>query len=182
MYSCERLTISTLDSLWCVKVVAFKLDSLGKLTLRRWCRSDHLWEILNNKVHVLVLLRQVDADEAMATSDIHEGAAHDVVKVAHVVIIEEVLNLIALSASKRRHGTTEALSTNWILTKSREHWLFRAESDLETTLVVLLAAWEFLQRLDGGSGRLSRVSSLCSRSSKRRGGAAHWRHILGAEA
>lgn len=139
--------------------MAFELDSLGQLTLWHWRRGDHLWKILNNKVHVLVLLSQVDADEAMAAPNIHKSTARDLVKIAQVVVIDEVLNLVALSASKRRHRTTEALSTNRILTESREHWLIRAESDLESALIVLLAAWELLHRLDSGSGGLSHVST-----------------------
>ena len=180
MHSCEWLTISTLGSLWSVEIIALKLDSLSQLDLWRRRRSDHLRQILNDKTHVLIFFSQVNADEAMATSNINEGATRVVVKVAHVEVIYEVLNLIAFSSSKRRHSTTETFPTNRILTKSCEHWLLRAESDLEPTLVVLLAARELLHCLDSCSGRLSRVVSISIRT-KREHRETHWRHIFGTE-
>lgn len=165
----EEPTISALHSLRSVEIVALELDSVGKLALWRWRGANHFWKVLDYELHLIVLLRQVNANEPMAATDIDKGTAA-VVDLGHVVVIKEVLNLIALSASKRVHSTAEALSTHWVLAEGGKHWLVSTKGSLEAALVVLLAAWKLRHSINRGCGRLSPVSTLLCQNMEEGGG------------
>lgn len=118
----------------------------------------------------------------MASSDIDKGsAAH--VDLSHIIVVDEVLDLVALSTSERNHGTAETLSADWILPKGSKHRLVGAEGNLETTLVVFLATREPLQRINRGCGGLSHIKTFSTSYAEIGSGSkTYWEHILGIEA
>ena len=166
--------------------MSLKFDAISKLS--RWCRrrTNHLRQVLNDKLYPAIPLRQIHTHKPMAPSNIHESTT-PVIDLCHIIVVKEILNLIPLSTSETRHRTAEALPANRVFAQSSEHGLFGVEGDLKAALVVLLGAWEFLHSVDGCCGRLSCVTNFRLNGRKKGSSGAeemvtYWEHILGAEA
>lgn len=84
---------------------------------------DRLGEVLNHKLHSLPLLRKVDADKAVAATDVDKGTAPRIY-LREVVTVDEEANLVALAARQARHGAPHALGPVLVLAERDEHWLF----------------------------------------------------------